>query len=351
VIDVEEISSITLYEREPLLRSGALCAVYIAGESIVDPLTLPLILFLHGKILGGHVQMNTEITNGKYDSENKYWTLNDGQFKSRIVINCAGLFGDVVEQIRINQQSSSVSTFTIQPRMGQFSVYSSPTSQPPIKSILLPMPTKFTKGIIVYPNLFNQIIVGPTAETQHDRSQAPIKSDVTEMLYDKVTELIPSFSKEKYEYIGSYTGIRPATEFSDYQIHSYNEFQWICCGGIRSTGLTSSLAIGEYVSEKLNDMINITHQLCCAGYSSERYYRSLEQLKAMFTLTSIGLQPNMVVSESKLSLPLTGNIQLGDDVKSSNLRINCNGEFYDISHSLLKLAWTTENSSTVDSQL
>jgi glycerol-3-phosphate dehydrogenase len=351
VTNIEEISPTTLYEREPLVRAGALCALYIVGESIVDPLTLPLILFMHGKLLGGHVQMNTEITNGKYDGKNKYWILNDGQFKSRIVINCAGLFGDFVEQIRINQQSSSTSTFTIMPRMGQFSVYLSPTSQSSIKSILLPMPTKFTKGIIVYPNLFHQIIVGPTAKTQQDRSQAPVKSDVTEMLYEKVTELIPTFSRSKYEYIGSYTGIRPATEFSDYQIHSYNELQWICCGGIRSTGLTSSLAIGEFVCEKLNDMINIKHQLCCEGYSSERYLHSLEQLKAMFTLTPIGLQPNIVVGESKLSSISTGNIQMSDHIKPSNLQIDCAGDFYDISHSLLKLAWTTRESSSVGSQV
>ena len=351
MVDIEEISSAILYEREPFLRSGALCALCIAGECIVDPLTLPLILFMHSKILDGHVQMNTEITKGKYDWENNYWILNDGQIQSRVIINCAGLFGDFVEQIRINQQTSSTSTFTIQPRMGQFSVYSSTTLQSPIKSILLPIPTKFTKGIIVYPNLFNQIIVGPTAEAQHDRSQAPIKSDVTQMLHQKVNELIPTFSTSEYKYIGSYTGIRPATEYSDYQIHSYNELQWICCGGIRSTGLTSSLAIGEYVCEKLNDMINIKHQLCCTGYSSERYYRSLKQLKAMFILTSTGLQPNIVADESELSSTLTGNIQFGDNIKVSNLKIDCAGEFYGISHSLLKLAWATGESSLTDSKL
>ncbi|CAF4469793.1 unnamed protein product, partial [Rotaria magnacalcarata] len=26
--------------------------------------------------------MNVEVTNGKYDSETNYWTLNDGQFKT-----------------------------------------------------------------------------------------------------------------------------------------------------------------------------------------------------------------------------------------------------------------------------
>ncbi len=36
------------------------------------PLTLPLIFYMQSKILDGHVQMNSEIINGQYDSENKY---------------------------------------------------------------------------------------------------------------------------------------------------------------------------------------------------------------------------------------------------------------------------------------
>jgi L-2-hydroxyglutarate oxidase LhgO len=288
--------------------------------------------------------MNIEIINGKYESEKKYWTLNSGQFQSRIVINCAGLNGDYIEQIRLNQEIFSTSTFTIQPRIGQFAVYSSCSRlQLPIQSIILPIPTKFTKGIIVYPNLFNQIIIGPTAETQLDRSYAPIKSDINAILYQKITELIPTFSEFNYQHIGSYTGIRPATEYSDYQIECYNNFQWICCGGIRSTGLTSSLAIGEYICHQLDRMIQIKSDLDCEGYSSERYSHSLEQLKSVFSLTLNGLQPNIIINESNTGSKSIGDIEFSEKIKSGNFKINCAGEVLDISHSLLKFAWTITN--------
>ena len=291
--------------------------------------------------------MNAEVINGEYNSKKNYWILNNGQFKSRVVINCAGLFGDYIEQIRINQQLSSTSTFTIEPRMGQFAVYSSCRLQSPIKSIILPIPTKFTKGIVVYPNLFNQIIIGPTAETQDDRIRAPVKLDTNNFLYNKLNELIPMFSKLNYQHIGSYTGIRPATEYSDYQIHIYNDVQWICCGGIRSTGLTSSLAIGEYICGKLNEMIDVKHNLVCHGYSSESYYHSLEQLKSIFTVTSIGLQPTLIEHESRVLLTSTGDIELNENIKSLNFEIHCANEIFHISHSLLKLAWTTRNTELV----
>lgn len=340
---MQEISSATLYRREPHLRPNALLAVHIPDECIVDPLTLPLILYIQGKLLGGHVQMNTEITEGRYDSERNYWILNNGQLLGRLVINCAGLYGDHIEQIRIHQQTSPTSTFSIQPRIGQFSVYASSTSSLPIKSIILPIPTKFTKGIIVYPNLFNQIITGPTAETQSDRSHAPVKSDVTHRLYQKITELIPTFSDLNYQYIGSYTGIRPATEYSDYQIESYADLRWICCGGIRSTGLSSSLAIGEYICQKIDQMTDVKSSLHCEGYSSPRYYHSIERLNSIFNSTTNGLQPKMITHQSNEIPKSIGDLQLGDGLKLENIKIDCEGEILDISHSLLKLACTTGN--------
>ncbi|CAF2520047.1 unnamed protein product [Rotaria sp. Silwood2] len=174
----------------------------------------------------------------------KYWLLNDGQFKSRIVINCAGLYGDYVEKICIDQQGFSRSKFVIQPRIGQFLGYSLSTSELPIKSIMLPLLTKFTKIIIIYLNLLNKIIIELTGEPQIHRSKAPIRSEINNKLYSKITELIPTFSELNYEHVRLYTGIRPVTEYSDYQIESYNDLQLICSGGICSTGLSSSLAIG-----------------------------------------------------------------------------------------------------------
>ena len=48
--------------------------------------------------------------------------------------------------------------------------------------------------------------------------------------------------------LGTYSGLRPATEHRDYQIHARDGEQWITVGGIRSTGLTGSSGIGEYVA-------------------------------------------------------------------------------------------------------
>ena len=42
-------------------------------------------------------------------------------------------------------------------------------------------------------------------------------------------------------------GIRPGTDKRDFQIHLSRTINWVAAGGIRSTGLTSSLGIGRHV--------------------------------------------------------------------------------------------------------
>ena len=48
-----------------------------------------------------------------------------------------------------------------------------------------------------------------------------------------------------------YAGLRAATQHGDYQIRCHEEQRYVCVGGIRSTGLTASLAIAEHVVELL----------------------------------------------------------------------------------------------------
>ena len=45
----------------------------------------------------------------------------------------------------------------------------------------------------------------------------------------------------------SYAGLRPASQFKDYQVEALVDRRWISVGGIRSTGLTGALGLAEHV--------------------------------------------------------------------------------------------------------
>jgi len=49
--------------------------------------------------------------------------------------------------------------------------------------------------------------------------------------------------------VGSYCGIRPATQYKDYQIKADSQSMWITVGGIRSTGATACLGIASHVAD------------------------------------------------------------------------------------------------------
>lgn len=92
------------------------------------------------------------------------------------MVNCAGLYGDTVEQMRTGSRNSV--GFTVTPRKGQFVVFSLPLScnsdgnddsGPAPAHIIEPVPTQFTKGVIVFTTVYGNVIVGPTAVDQPDK--------------------------------------------------------------------------------------------------------------------------------------------------------------------------------------
>ena len=58
---------------------------------------------------------------------------------------------------------------------------------------------------------------------------------------------------DREEVTASYTGLRAATEHGDYRLFVHPDARYVCAGGIRSTGLTASMAIAEHVVEGLRD--------------------------------------------------------------------------------------------------
>lgn len=72
--------------------------------------------------------------------------------------------------------------------------------------------------------------------------------------------------------LGTYSGLRPATEHRDYQIRDQGN-GWLTVAGIRSTGLTASAAIAEYVAD-------IHQQDRTGGVATESSEASLERVTA-----------------------------------------------------------------------
>ena len=236
---VHELTRTEVYAREPNLGPGVLGAVWVPGEHVIDPWSAPLAYVLQAMACGAQVRRGCEVIEGRL--EDGVWKLatTSGEIQARVVINAAGLHGDHVERI------ARPSPFTIKPRKGQFVVFDKP-AYALVRSIVLPVPNERTKGVVLTRTAFGNLMVGPTAEEVDERDNPSVEAATLRQLLDKASALVPALAYHAVNAV--YAGLRPATQFKDYQIAALPERQWITVGGIRSTGLTGSLGIAQHVA-------------------------------------------------------------------------------------------------------
>jgi len=238
VTGVRALTLEELKKKHPHLSDSAVAALFVPGEYIIDPWSAPLAYATQAIENGACVVRLAEVTAAV--RQNNVWCLKTsrGEFHAKLVINCAGNFGDIVEGFM------RPSPFRIKPRKGQFIVFDK-TALPAMPTIVLPVPTERTKGVVLCPTIFGNVIVGPTAEDQEDRERAAVETGTLRLLLAEAARMVPALAEEPIT--ATFAGLRPATERRDYIIEALPAQGWITVAGIRSTGLTAALGIAQHV--------------------------------------------------------------------------------------------------------
>ncbi|WP_321371193.1 NAD(P)/FAD-dependent oxidoreductase [uncultured Desulfuromusa sp.] len=244
VHDLQLLSQKEVLEREPQLGKNIRSAIAVPREYVIDPWSTPLAYLQQALENGGKALFNAEIIGGDFDGSTWRLTTPRGEVQANYVINCAGLYGDI-----LNQKVLGASDFTIKPRKGQFVIFDKAASKL-LDSVILPVPTARTKGIVLFPTIFGNVAVGPTAEDQDGRDDASVDKDQLQALQQQAIEKIPALAN--IPVTATFAGIRPATEKSEYRVSYEQDQNWITLGGIRSTGLTSSLGLAQHVHHLLS---------------------------------------------------------------------------------------------------
>lgn len=239
VSDVRLLSAAEIAAREPHLSGRALAALLVPGEHIIDPWSPFLAYLRQAEAHGAEIRFSSEVTGGNFDGS--VWTLatSRGDYKAKTIINCAGLYGDAIDRLLLG-----ASDFDIRPRKGQFVVFDKAASAL-LRTIILPVPTERTKGVVLCRTVFGNVLVGPTAEEQQDRVRATTDEKNLRALVRRAVEMLPAL--ESVDVTAIYAGLRPATEEKHYRISQKPECNFITVGGIRSTGMTAALGIAQHV--------------------------------------------------------------------------------------------------------
>jgi glycerol-3-phosphate dehydrogenase len=239
---VRELSASLVYEREPALGPGVLAGLSIPDESVIDPWSVPLAFATEAVRAGAGLRLGTRVTGVTEAGDGFELATTRGPVRCGWAVNAAGLGGDAVDRM------FGGDGFTIRPRKGELIVYDK-LARRLVNSIVLPVPTARTKGVLVAPTVFGNVLAGPTAQDVTDRGDVSTTGEGLSSLVAAGQRILPGLAAE--EVTATYAGLRAATGHADYVIRRTGRY--VCVAGIRSTGLSASLGIAEHVAGLLGD--------------------------------------------------------------------------------------------------
>jgi glycerol-3-phosphate dehydrogenase len=221
-------------------------ALEVPGEAVTDPVAYTLGLAAAAQRHGANLRSGFRVEALRRNGDGlELESSAGGRVRARAVLNCAGLYADEVARL------AGDDSFEIYPRKGEFLVFDPPAE--PLREILLPVPTKRTKGVLVFPTIDGKVLAGPTAIDGEDKDDWSVRPEARDEILPKAAEMFPAL--EGAEPVAAYAGLRPAGRGVNYLIgHSPACRGLVNVAAIRSTGLTASLGIAEYVTGLVEEL-------------------------------------------------------------------------------------------------
>jgi len=165
-----------------------------------------------------------------------------------LVVNAAGLWADEVARL------AGDNSFHLTPRKGQFIITEQDHG---VSQIILPVPSRISKGILVTPIVFGGVLLGPTAEEVTAKNDLATTAEGLQRIRTGVSKLVPAM--EQALSVRQFAGVRAVSSTGDYIIRpSTVSHRLLHVAGIRSTGLSASPAIAAYVSALVRDELGLS---------------------------------------------------------------------------------------------
>jgi glycerol-3-phosphate dehydrogenase len=240
IIEKDEIFAL-----EPNLNKEVICALYAPSAGIIAPWELAIAQAECAVNSGAKVHLNTNVKNIKREKDYFIVQTEKGDFKSRFVINAAGVNSDII--------SAMVETphFSIQPKSGEYYLLDT-TEKGIVSRVIFPCPSALGKGTLVSPTIHENIIVGPDSKDIDDRDNTECTAIGLDNVRKTALRLVPSINLKAS--IRNFAGIRADAGIEDFIVGESKEVSgFINVAAIKSPGLTSAPAIAKDVASMLKE--------------------------------------------------------------------------------------------------
>ena len=248
---VEKLSVIgqdELRKREPNIGSTACEALLVGTGGIVCPYELTQAFAENAAMNGVQFFREAEVTAVEKQTQGWRVTCKAGSFTAKAVVNCAGLYSDVLNNM------VSEDKITIVPRRGEYYIVDKKFGDT-FHAAIFQLPTKMGKGILVAPTVDNTVLIGPTAEDIDDKTDTRTTAEGLEKVlkYASLTwEHIPMRN-----FVTTFSGLRAHCDRDDFVLGEAPDApMFFNAAGVESPGLTSSPAIAQYLAELIADKLH-----------------------------------------------------------------------------------------------
>ena len=246
---LEIVDARRLHELEPNVSKNAVAALWAPTGGIVCPFNMTIALAENANANGVDFRFNTKVTGFTRGEEG--WTVHteQGDFRTRYVVNAAGVYADVLHNM------VSARKLHITPRRGDYCLLDRQVGGF-VSHTVFQLPGKLGKGVLVSPTVHGNIIVGPTAIDIEDRDGTNTTAAGLEELISKAGISVDNLPIRQT--ITSFAGLRAHEDHHEFVIGEAEDAPgFVDCAGIESPGLTSAPAIGLTVAELLREKLGL----------------------------------------------------------------------------------------------
>ena len=253
VWDYEFMPREEILEMEPALNPNIKGGIYSPRDSQINQFLMVVAEAENAAENGVEFLLDCEVTGIETkDGRVRRVLTTKGEIEATWVVNAAGLHCDDIAKM------VDECDFSVHPRKGEFYVLGHDTPVK-VKHIISSVPTPKTRGVLVIPTTDDNLIVGPTADDVEDKTDRKTTREGLEEVRTKALEMVPGLCFG--DTITQFVGARPARVPEGYNILVSEKAKgYVGISGIRSTGLTASMALAKYV----------IHEMQAAGLELER---------------------------------------------------------------------------------
>lgn len=231
---------------EPNLSREVVAALYAPTAGIISPYRWAYDMAENAARNGVEIHTLTKVEKilphsgagaGNFGGNFEMYTSKD-EFRSRYVINAAGLFADDISRM------AGVDDFEIRPRIGEEFLLDK-KKENITNHLIFPLPSKTSKGVLVIKTSDGNPMIGPTAKDVDSKVELSTSDEGFKKVLSSAQRLVPSINGD--DIIAYFAGLRPVSGGDFIIRHEAKVPGFINVAGIQSPGLTAAPAIALMV--------------------------------------------------------------------------------------------------------